>query len=207
MAPRSDKSPGKPPDKPPSETPGRPPNETPDELPDRAEIVEKADEYLHDTSLSLEEYESLSRSISELTPIIRTDSSYFVLGSYGREEIRRLQLVKDRLNRRPNSYAFLMVDVRGEWQNGVLKFRVLADFTDHIVGVVEHDRSGFLVEQGLFVAEESYFEKTHVLKREYEDESPYSWMQESVFSLLDRENRLYAWNGEDALAQETENIP
>ncbi|GAA5046831.1 hypothetical protein ACFFQF_10060 [Haladaptatus pallidirubidus] len=169
--------------------------------------MEKAEEYLHDTSLSLEAYENLSRSISELTPIIRTDTSYFVLGSYGREEIRRLQLVKDRLNRRLNSYAFLMVDVRGEWENGVLKFRVLADFTDHIVGVVEHDRSGFLVEQGLFVAEESYFEKTHVLKREYEGESPYSWMQESVFELLDREGRLYAWSGEGALGRETEKIP
>lgn len=177
------------------------------ELPGLPEIAAKADEYLRDANLSLEEYEELSDAVSELAPLVRTDASYFVLGSYGRDEIRRLQLVKDRLNRRPNAYAFLMVDVRGEWKNGVLKFRVLADFADYVVGVVEHDRSGFLVEQGLFVAEESYFEKTHVLRREYEGESPYSWMQESVFALLDEEGRLYAWEDADALVPATEKIP
>lgn len=178
-----------------------------DTLPSLTEISEKATEYLHDETLSLEDYENLSNAISELTPLVRTDSTYFVLGSYGREEIRRLQLVKDRLNRRPNSYAFLMVDVRGEWKNGVFKFRVLADFSDHIVGVVEHDQSGFLVEQGLFVAEESYFEKTHVLQRTYSDEWPYSWMQDSVFELLERDGRLYTWEDEDELSKTTDEIP
>ena len=178
-----------------------------DSLPDLTEISEKATEYLHGETLSLEEYESLSNAISELTPLVQTDSTYFVLGSYGREEIRRLQLVKDKLNRRPNSYAFLMVDIRGEWKNGVYKFRVLADFSDYIIGVVEHDQSGFLVEQGLFVAEESYFEKTHVLQREYDDNWPYSWMQEGIFELLECNGRLYTWKNEDELAVTAEKIP
>lgn len=182
-------------------------DELPGDAPDLATVREKADEYLHEPDLSLEEYEKLTQSISELTPVLRSDRSYFVLGSYGREEIRRLQLVKDRLNRRPNTYAFLMVDVRGEWVNGVFKFRILADFADHVVGVVEHDQSGFLVEQGLFVAEESYFRKTHVLRREYDDEQPYSWMQESVFALLDEAGRLYAWSDEGSLAETVEAVP
>jgi hypothetical protein len=78
------------------------------------ELAEKADEYLHEASLTLEEYEALKQSVAELTPIFSAENSYFVLGSYGKHEIRRLQLVKDRLNRQPGAYAFLMVDIRSE---------------------------------------------------------------------------------------------
>ena len=180
---------------------------TDEETPGRTEILEKADSHLHDTNLTLEEYEELTDAISELAPLFRHEIAYFVLGSYGREEIRRLRLVKDRLNRRPNAYAFLMVDVRGEWANVVLKFRLLGDYADRIVGVAEHDRSGFLVEQGLFIAESDYFEKTHVLKRVAEAVDSYNWMQESVFELLDREGRLCRWSDERSLVECVRTVP
>jgi len=61
-----------------------------------------------------------------------------------------------------------MVDIRSEWTNTYLKFRLLADYTDFIVGVAEHAQGGFLVEQGYFTALEEYFTKTHVFKREYD---------------------------------------
>lgn len=172
------------------------------------EIAAKADEYLHEASLTPAEYAALKRSVAELTPIFSADTAYFVLGSYGRPEIRRLQLVKDRLNRRPETYAFLMVDVRSEWTNTYLKFRLLADYTDVIVGVAEHSRGGFLVEQGYFTALEEYFTKTHVFKREYDaldadavdtavdPDEPYSGMQTSVFAMLDDVGRLCRWTTE-----------
>lgn len=100
-----------------------------------------------------------------------------------------------------------MVDVRGEWTNGVLKFRVLGDFADRIVGVAEHDRSGFLIEQGLSVAESDYFEKTYVLKRDGEGVNSYNWMQESVFELLDREGRLCQWADKQSLVECVRTIP
>ncbi len=87
------------------------------ENPTIEEFAEKAEEHLHDTSLTPQEYEVLKHSIAELSPIFTNESSYFVLGSYGRPEIYRLQLVKDRLNRRSDTYAFLMVDIRSEWVN------------------------------------------------------------------------------------------
>ncbi len=74
------------------------------------ELAERADEYLHETSLTPEEYEALKHSVAELAPIFSTDWAYFILGSYGQSEIRRLQLVKDRLNRRLDAYAFLIFD-------------------------------------------------------------------------------------------------
>ncbi|QSG01743.1 hypothetical protein [Natranaeroarchaeum sulfidigenes] len=184
-----------------------------------AELSEKANEYLHDTSLSPEEYEALKHSVAELSPIFSADCAYFVLGGYGRPEIHRLQLVKDRLNRRTSAYAFLMVDIRQEWVNTYLKFRILADYTDFIIGVSEHDQGGFLVEQGYFTALETYFQKTHVLKREYTDltpeavetnantENPYSGMQTAIFEMLAEAGRLYIWTTEDDLINATTDLP
>lgn len=189
------------------------------EEPRAAELKTKANKYLHDTSLSPKEYEALKHSVAELSPIFSVDRAYFVLGSYGRPEINRLQLVKDRLNRRTNTYAFLMVDIRQEWVNTYLKFRILADYTDFIIGVSEHDQGGFLVEQGYFTALETYFQKTHVLKREYADlasedvetnantENPYSGMQTATFEMLDEAGRLYIWTTEDDLINATKDLP
>ncbi|UTF55898.1 hypothetical protein [Natronosalvus rutilus] len=177
------------------------------------ELAKKADRYLHEASLTPKEYESLKQSVAELTPIFSAERSYFVLGSYGRPEIRRLQLVKDRLNRQPGAYAFLMVDIRSEWTNTYLKFRLLADYTDVIVGVAEHAQGGFLVEQGYFTALEEYFAKTHVFKREYDSldadaidtgidtNNPYSGMQTAIFEMLDDGGRLCRWATEDDLVE------
>ncbi|QLG28676.1 hypothetical protein HUG10_14485 [Halorarum halophilum] len=177
------------------------------------ELAERAHEYLHEASLTPAEYEALKQSVAELAPIFSAERSYFVLGSYGRPEIRRLQLVKDRLNRQPDAYAFLMVDIRSEWTNTYLKFRLLADYTDVIVGVAEHGQGGFLVEQGYFTALETYFAKTHVFKREYDTvdadaidtaidiDNPYSGMQTAIFEMLDDAGRLCRWATEDDLVE------
>lgn len=177
------------------------------------ELAEKADAYLHEASLTPDEYEAFKQSIAELSPIFSTDQAYFVLGSYGRPEIHRLQLVKDRLNRRPGAYAFPMVDIRSEWTNTYIKFRVLADYTDVIVSIAEHSQGGFLVEQGYFTALEEYFAKTHVFKREYKHldanmidtgadiENPYSGMQTSIFDMLDNAGRLCRWTTETDLVE------
>lgn len=183
------------------------------------ELAAKADTDLHEASLTPAEYEALKHSVAELAPIFAADRAYFVLGSYGQPEIRRLQLVKDRLNRRRGAYAFLMVDVRSEWTNTYLKFRLLADYTDYIVGVSEHAQGGFLVEQGYFTAIEAYFTKTHVLKREYSDldpetietgvdvQNPYSEMQTPIFEMLDDAGRLRRWTTEEDFVGCAENLP
>ncbi|GAA0678480.1 hypothetical protein ACFQDG_14965 [Natronoarchaeum mannanilyticum] len=188
-------------------------------VPDPDAVLADAEEHLPGRSLSPEEYEHLKRSVAELTPIFRHDRSYFVLGSYGTPEVRRLQLVKDRLNRRRDAYAFLMVDVRREWTNTYLKFRLLADYADLIVGVAEHDGGGFLVEQGTVVTEPAYFEKTHFLKREYDGidaeaidtdadpDDPYSGMQTPLFELADEAGRLHVWRTESELEDCVEELP
>ena len=183
------------------------------------ELADQAESYLHETSLTPQKYEALKQSIAELSPIFSAERAYFVLGSYGQPEIRRLQLVKDRLNRRADVYAFLMVDIRSEWTNTYLKFRLLADYTDYIVGVAEHSQGGFLVEQGYFTAVEEYFAKTHVCKREYDEidteeidtsvdvENPYSGMQTAIFEMLENGGRLHRWTTEDELVECVEDVP
>lgn len=76
-----------------------------------------------------------------------------------------------------------------------------------LVGVAEKEPSDFLVEQGLLVGTTEYFEKSHLLKRVYEEEHPFGWMQDGVFELFDREGRLYRWQTEDDLLEVTEELP
>jgi len=64
------------------------------------------------------------------------------------------------------------------------------------------------VEQGLLVGTSEYFAKSHVLKREYEDEEhPFGWMQDGVFELFEQEGRLYHWQTEEQLVDVTEELP
>jgi len=68
--------------------------------------------------------------------------------------------------------------------------------------------SDFLVEQGLLVGTTEYFAKSHVLKREYEDEEhPFGWMQDGVLELFDRDGRLYRWETEEQLVDVTSALP
>jgi len=176
--------------------------------PRRADVLTSASERLEAGELTLAEYEAMLRAVSELTGIFEHERSYFVLGNYDREPMRRLNLVVDRLNRRPDAYAFRMVDVRGDWDNGIQKFCLLADLVTHVVGVAEKEPSDFLVEQGLLIGSEEYVSKSVVLKREYPDaDRPFGWMQDGVFELLEAEGRLHRWETEADLVDAVDAIP
>lgn len=172
------------------------------------EVLTSAKDQLDEEEVSLADNEEILHALSELAPVYENDRSYFVLGNYDREPIRRLNLVVDRLNRRTDAYAFRMVDIRGEWDNSIQKFCLVADIVTYLVGVAEKEPSDFLVEQGLLVGTTEYFSKSHVLKRKYEDEEhPFGWMQDGVFELFEKEGRLYRWHTEEELVEVTENIP
>ena len=179
-----------------------------DETPVPDDVLTSASERLDEAALSLADNEEVLHALSELTPVYENDRSYFVLGNYDREPIRRLNLVVDRLNRREDAYAFRMVDIRGEWDNSIQKFCLVADLVTCLVGVAEKEPSDFLVEQGMLVGTVEYFSKSHVLKREYDDEEhPFGWMQDGVFELLDDDGRLYRWRTEEDLVDAAEELP
>jgi len=131
-----------------------------------------------------------------------------VLGNYDREPIRRLNLVIDRLNRRQDAYAFRMVDIRGEWDNSIQKFCLIGDIVTYLVGVAEGTERLPRRTRAARRHDREFFAKSHVLKREYEDEEhPFGWMQDGVFELFEREGRLYRWQNEEELADVTEELP
>ena len=172
------------------------------------EVLTSATDRLDEAEISLAENEEILHALSELAPVYENERSYFVLGNYDREPIRRLTLVVDRLNRREDAYAFRMIDVRGEWDNSIQKFCLIADVVTFVVGVAEKEPSDFLVEQGLLVGTVEYFSKSHVLKREYEDEEhPFGWMQDGVFELFENKGRLYRWRTEEELVDAAEKLP
>lgn len=178
------------------------------ESPVPADVLKSAKDQLDEEEISLADNEEVLHALSELTPAYENDRSYFVLGNYDRDPIRRLNLVVDRLNRRTDAYAFRMVDIRGEWDNSIQKFCLIADIVTHLVGVAEKEPSDFLVEQGLLVGTTEYFAKSHVLKRTYEDEEhPFGWMQDGVFELFDQEERLYCWRTEEDLVEMASKLP
>ncbi|QKY18665.1 hypothetical protein [Halorubrum sp. CBA1229] len=181
----------------------------PDEKPPvPEEVLTSVKDQLVDEAISLADNEEILHALSELTPVYENERSYFVLGNYDREPIRRLNLVVDRLNRRQDAYAFRMVDIRGEWDNSIQKFCLIADIVTYLVGVAEKEPSDFLVEQGLLVGTTEFFAKSHVLKRVYEDEEhTFGWMQDGVFELFEQEGRLYRWQTEEELVDVTEELP
>ncbi|QGA81937.1 hypothetical protein [Halomicrobium sp. LC1Hm] len=179
-----------------------------EETPVPEEVLTSAKDQLDEEEISLADNEEILHALSELTPVYENDQSYFVLGNYDRDPIRRLNLVVDRLNRRTDAYAFRMVDIKGEWDNSIQKFCLIADIVTCLVGVAEKDPSDFLVEQGLLVGTTEYFSKSHVLKREYENEEhPFGWMQDGVFDLFDQKGRLYLWQTEEDLTNVAEDLP
>ena len=179
-----------------------------EEPPVPGEVLTSAKDQLDEEEISLADNEEILHALSELTPVYENNRSYFVLGNYDREPIRRLNLVVDRLNRRQNVYAFRMVDIRGEWDNSIQKFCLIADVVTYLVGVAEKELSDFLIEQGLLVGTTEFFAKSYVLKREYEDEEhPFGWMQDGVFELFEQEGRLYRWQTEEQLVGVTEELP
>jgi hypothetical protein len=179
-----------------------------EESPAPEDLLTSATEQLDEEEISLADNEEILHALSELTPVYENDRSYFVLGNYDRGPIRRLNLVVDRLNRRTDAYAFRMVDIRGEWDNSIQKFCLIADIVTYLVGVAEAEPSDFLVEQGLLVGTVEYFAKSHVLKRDYEDEDQlFGWMQDGIFELFDQQRRLYRWQTEEELVDATGELP
>ena len=75
-----------------------------EEPPVPEEVLTSAKDQLDEDEISLADNEEILHALSELTPVCENDRSYFVLGNYDREPIRRLNLVVDRLNRREDAY-------------------------------------------------------------------------------------------------------
>lgn len=180
-------------------------------------LIQRVTQSYLSRDITREEMINVRTAISQhLLPLMDNEYKIFVLGSYGDGEKQYLETVqeilRDEYRNRCSSRArvFLMDDVPGDdiWINLGIKFRLLADISDSIVGVAENDQGGFMFEQGIIATHEDYVRKTHLLKRQYaskkEEHSHYSAMQASgLFDELRADNRLFEWSDTQGLAAST----
>lgn len=166
-----------------------------------------------DRELEPTEIQSLTAAITDhLLPLAQHERTILVLGSYEEDSHWKLKAVQSQLNElhrqraHSSGYAFLMEDVAGEeiWINAEVKFRLIADIADYIIGVVEHDRGGFLFEQGVLSTEKKYRDKTHLLKREYStkeaEKEKFSFMQSNgTFKRFESKSQMEEWTTNEEL--------
>lgn len=145
--------------------------------PDATEIMAHVREALGDLELEPAEKRSIWTFVRRELPYLRSQrTSYFVLGSYRDPYLRRLRIVQHELNRRVGAYPFILGDLdeipADRLPTFDIMFTLLAAYTDYIVGVYEKESGGEAPELGE-IDDTPYFEKTHVLPRDY------TWFAES----------------------------
>jgi hypothetical protein len=173
-----------------------------------------------DRDLEREEVIQVRNAIYQhLVPLMDHPRKIFVLGSYDEDEKTQLEFVQRILNclyrvqGSSRARVYLMEEIPGEeiWINLDIKFRLLASVADHLVGVTEHDRGGFMFEQGIIATNKDFRHKTLLLKREYptieEEHEHYSAMQSvGLFENLDNQGRIFRWQTPPDLIEEVEEV-
>ncbi len=165
------------------------------------ELPERAREYHYRDTLQPQEYEALMELGAQLVPVPKSASRCFILGSYDEQanEKQRLTYLRDEIESRPdvNARAYLMEDFP-DGLHPKVKFQLLADYSDYVVGICEHDHGGFQLELGMLITLQKYFDRSHLLKREYPSETErekYNWMLDAgVFEMFDFDDRLRRWD-------------
>lgn len=144
-------------------------------------FLARAREYHHRESLSPEEYEALMELGAELVQPSTYDDQCFVLGSYDSGEKQRLEYVCQSIDgwSSGNHRAYLMEEFTDDL-HPIVEFRLIADYSDHVIGVFEHDQGGFQFELGMLILIDEYRDRSTILKRTYpsenEEHDKYNWM-------------------------------
>ena len=170
--------------------------------PSENDIITRAQRH-HYRSLTPEEYEALTRYRAEWAKSAGgVKHRFFVLGSFAEGDADRVDELKSYINEEisENALAYRMDDFLSEEDivlHPILKFKLIADDSHHLLMVCEHDKGGQLIEQGLLIECRSYIDKAHLLKRSYsieEEKERYSWMQSfGVFEIFEFYDRIHEW--------------
>ncbi|MFX1558338.1 MAG: hypothetical protein ACFFC9_13880 [Promethearchaeota archaeon] len=87
----------------------------------------------------------------------------FICGSYNEENFPSLVRIKETLNQRENTLGFFEKEFRRTHsENLILKFDLIAKFSDEIIMVLEHDKGGQMIEMGIILAFPEFNKKTKV---------------------------------------------
>ncbi|MFW9781861.1 MAG: hypothetical protein ACFFFB_06215 [Candidatus Heimdallarchaeota archaeon] len=87
----------------------------------------------------------------------------FICGSYSEANFPSLIQIKEILSKREKTLAFFEKEFRRTHsENLILKFDLIAKFSDEIIMVLEHDKGGQMIEMGIIVAFPEFYNKTKV---------------------------------------------
>jgi hypothetical protein len=122
----------------------------------------------------------------------------FICGSYNEENFPSLVEIKDIINKRENTIGFFEKEFRRTHsENLILKFDLIARFSDEIIIVLEHDKGGQMIEMGIIVAYPEFYSKTKVFVLKNVDMThmlkkggllkPFFTLGERLFYYIDRE--------------------
>ncbi|MFX1501761.1 MAG: hypothetical protein ACFFDH_12425 [Promethearchaeota archaeon] len=87
----------------------------------------------------------------------------FICGSYSDETFPTLQETQKIVNAIENNLGFFEKEFRRTHiQNLILKFDLIAKFSNEIIMVIEHDKGGHMIEMGIILSFKEFFKKTKV---------------------------------------------
>jgi hypothetical protein len=87
----------------------------------------------------------------------------FICGSYSEETFPTLQEVQRIVNTIENNLGFFEKEFRRtHLENLILKFDLIAKFSNEIIMIIEHDKGGHMIEMGIILSFKEYLKKTKV---------------------------------------------
>lgn len=139
--------------------------------PDAADIMALVHAAVGDIELEPAEKRGVWRFTQRELPYLWSQrTSYFILGSYRDPYIRRLRAVQNELTKQLGAYPFIMGDLGDlpidRLNSFDIVFRLLATYSDYIVGIFEKESGGEAPELGE-IDDPPYFDKSYVFPRDY----------------------------------------
>ena len=107
--------------------------------------------------------EFLDEFISVFSVFDLLKNKIFICGSYSDDTFANLQEVRKIINVNEDNLGFFEKEFRRtHLENLILKFDLIAKFSDEIIMVIEHDKGGHMIEMGIILSFKEYYEKTKV---------------------------------------------
>jgi len=107
--------------------------------------------------------EFLDEFISVFSIFDLLKNKIFICGSYSDDTFATLQEVQKIINANICNLGFFENEFRRtHLENLILKFDLIAKFSDEIIMIIEHDKGGHMIEMGIILSFKEYYEKTKV---------------------------------------------
>ena len=178
---------------------------------DDLDLLERARRYHYRETLPPEEYEALMGLGAQLVDPSVYDAQCFILGSYASGEKERLEYVRREINQWPGgNYRGYLMEEFPDGLHPIVEFQLIADYSDYLIGICEHDSGGFQLELGMLLAITEYRGRCSLLKRKYpkkKEHEKYNWMLGAgAFELFEYHGDLWEWHDEAEFEDAVEGV-